>query len=286
MAQQVWRPALSARPLDSSGGRLNSGRVGPGVVSLVVTEAAHRSGSSPPATRPPALHLHLLSSFELRTDDGPVDLPSTAQRLLAVLALHSRPLQRSYVAGTLWPDVPDAKAGASLRSALWRTRQPGVEAIDATSTHLSLAAGVEADIPAMFGVAQRLGCPDRGGPFADAPALAAGFRDELLPDWYDEWLVAWRERWRQVRLHALEALAGVLAAQGSFGLAVDAALAAVQAEPLRESAQRALIEVHRAEGNHLEALRQYDAFAALLHAELGLEPSPGLRTLVADLPRR
>src|SRR5438270_6059289 len=163
-------------------------------MSLVVTEAAHNTGSSPAAVGPPAvrLHLQLLSSFELSTDNGPVELPSTAQRLLAVLGLHSRPLQRSYVAGTLWPDVPDDKAGASLRSALWRTRQPGVDPIDATSTHLSLAAGVEADIPAMFGAAHQLGCPDHGEPLADAPALAAGFRDELLPDWYDEWLVAWR----------------------------------------------------------------------------------------------
>lgn len=41
--------------------------------------------------------------------------------------------------------------------------------------------------------------------------------------------------------------------------------------------------MHLAEGNAGEALWQYDTFRRLLHAELGLPPSPAMRRLVDDV---
>jgi two-component SAPR family response regulator len=68
---------------------------------------------------------------------------------------------------------------------------------------------------------------------------------DLLPDWYDDWMIFEAEEWRQLRLHALEALAtGRLPAE-RFGDAAEAALAAIHAEPLRESARAVLIRIHR-----------------------------------------
>jgi DNA-binding SARP family transcriptional activator len=67
---------------------------------------------------------------------------------------------------------------------------------------------------------------------------------------------------------------------------VEAGLAAVRAEPLRESAHRTLVRAHLAEGNRFEANRQYHNCRRLLQAELGLEPSRGLRELIAqEIPR-
>jgi hypothetical protein len=68
---------------------------------------------------------------------------------------------------------------------------------------------------------------------AAVPVLSA----DLLPDWYDDWVLLEAEDWRQLRLHALEALAGRLIALGCWGEAANAAGAAVRAEPLRESAR-------------------------------------------------
>jgi DNA-binding SARP family transcriptional activator len=65
--------------------------------------------------------------------------------------------------------------------------------------------------------------------------------------------------------------------------ALQAGLTAVSAEPLRESAHRRVVEVHLAEGNPAEALRQYQSYRQLLRAELGLIPSPAIRSLVAHL---
>jgi DNA-binding SARP family transcriptional activator len=85
---------------------------------------------------------------------------------------------------------------------------------------------------------------------------------------------------RQRMLHALEALSRALTAMGRYGEAVEAALTAIVAEPLRESAQRALLEAHLAESNLIEARRDFLAYRNLVRRELGVEPSVELAALV------
>jgi DNA-binding SARP family transcriptional activator len=52
------------------------------------------------------------------------------------------------------------------------------------------------------------------------------------------------------------------------------------AEPLRESAHRALIRVHLADGNAGEAIRQYRLCRRLLHERLGIEPTDRTKELI------
>ena len=106
---------------------------------------------------------------------------------------------------------------------------------------------------------------------------------DFLPGWYEDWVLLESEDWRQLRLHALEALAGRLTAAGRFGEAALAAHGAIRADPLRESARACLIRVHLTEGNRSEALREFERFSHILKAELGLTPTPQLRRLVATL---
>ncbi|MEV6714664.1 bacterial transcriptional activator domain-containing protein [Lentzea sp. NPDC051208] len=80
---------------------------------------------------------------------------------------------------------------------------------------------------------------------------------------------------RQALLRALEALSERYLARGDHHHAHQAALAAVQTDPLRESAHRTLAELHLADGNPAQAVRQYQSYRTLPRAELGLEPSPG-----------
>jgi tetratricopeptide (TPR) repeat protein len=82
-----------------------------------------------------------------------------------------------------------------------------------------------------------------------------------------------------------QALAAARLAAGRLGQALEAALAAVWGEPLRESAHRVLIKVHLAEGNYGEAMRQYRLYREQLNSELGLDPSPQIQALVRCLMR-
>jgi DNA-binding SARP family transcriptional activator len=205
------------------------------------------------------------------------DLPRGAQRLIAHLGLCGRP-GRGAVAGQLWPDVPEEHAQGSLRSALWRVQKVVPGLVEVSGGALGLAAGVRVDVREFTDWARQV-----MDPLADVGAGATpdvALRGELLPGWYDDWVLLERERLRQLRMHALEALADKLAVAGRHGEAVQAAYAAVRAEPLRESAHRAVVRVHVAEGNIAEAVRAYAAFRDLLSAELGVEPTAQMTQLI------
>ena len=79
----------------------------------------------------------------------------------------------------------------------------------------------------------------------------------VLPGWYDDWVLIERERLRQRVCRALERLSGEMVRQARYAEAVEAALITVLADPLRESAQRVLIEASLAEGNWTEARGRY-----------------------------
>jgi DNA-binding SARP family transcriptional activator len=228
------------------------------------------------------LRISLLGGFQLENEGPTMILPEGSQRLLAFLALKGRWMQRPVVAGTLWPVATEEHASSSLRSALARLPDGAREAVEATARDLELSGDVTVDLWDSRALAHRLLAPQgsSSGPGAEAiPALAG----ELLPDWYEEWVLVEAEDWRQLRLHALEALADRLTARGEYGDAAAAALAAVRAEPLRESPRAALIRVHIAEGNPSEALREFARYGELLMLELGVEPTRRLRALVAEL---
>jgi DNA-binding SARP family transcriptional activator len=223
--------------------------------------------------------LRLLGSFQLRLGSRPVPLPMTAQRVIAFVALHEG-VQRSFVAGSLWLDSPEERAHANLRSALWRIGRSGVRLVTASGQQLSLDAAVVVDIRESWTRARRALDASTTGPL-DVESLVFG--GDLLPDWYDEWIVLERERYRQLRLRALDTLCQELASAGRFTRALEVGLAAVGIEPLRESAHRAVIRIHLAEGNVGEAVRQYRLCRSLLFAQLGIQPSARMDKLMAGL---
>jgi DNA-binding SARP family transcriptional activator len=104
---------------------------------------------------------------------------------------------------------------------------------------------------------------------------------DLLPDWEDEWLLADRERLRQMRLHVLESVAEQLAGLGRFGLAMEVALAALRMDSLRESAHRTVISIHLAEGNISDARRAYDRCQRIMARDVGVELSPAITRMLA-----
>ena len=229
-----------------------------------------------------ATRVALLDGFTLeRSLDGATtavnDLPRSAQRLIAHLSLCGRP-GRSAIAGQLWPDVNEELAHGSLRSTLWRVQKAVPGLVEVSGGALGLAEGVRVDVREFTDWARRVLDPHAAVDGTVTPDV--GLHGELLPGWYDDWVLLARERLRQLRLHALEVLADKLAGEGRHGEAVQVACAAVGTEPLRESAHRALIRVHLAEGNTAEALRAYTAFRDLLDDELGVAPSPLMAELI------
>jgi DNA-binding SARP family transcriptional activator len=229
---------------------------------------------------PAPLRVSVLGGFRLVEGHAAMPVPGSAERLVAFLALARGVVKRALVAGTLWPEASERHAFGNLRSALSRLGAAGRRAVRSDPVDLELASDVLVDVRDARGLALRLLAPDAPRPADLSPATVVVLTDELLPGWYDDWVLVEAEEWRQLRLHALEALARHLTKAGRFGEAVAAATASVRAEPLRETAHASLIRVHLAEGNHSEAVRQLETLRALLRAELGLEPSARLDELV------
>jgi DNA-binding SARP family transcriptional activator len=229
----------------------------------------------------PGFHLRLLDRFELRSAGRVIPVTTGPQRLVTYLALHNRLLPRGHVAGTLWPDVPTNRANANLRASIWRLPSSCRPVIDLSTRHIKLGTDVTIDLTTATALAQRL--LDRSKRCAESDVSTearSALAHDLLPACYDDWVLVECERFHQLRLHALEALCERLVAAQRYGEAIDAGLAAVCGEPLRESAHRALIKAHLAEGNYAEAGRQYELYRRILRDELGIEPSDGLRKLM------
>ncbi|POX37197.1 SARP family transcriptional regulator [Streptomyces sp. Ru73] len=244
-------------------------------------EATRATGSGP------AAHLQLLGSFALQYGAEAAEATETAevcasgQRVLAYLALRQR-AARTVLAGTLWPDVTENHALGSLRTTLWRLRHRRPSLVRSDRDVLALADTVRVDVRDLSRCALQALRPDAK---ADSgPQLGSLLTGDLLPGWDEDWVVLERERLRQLRLHALETLAGSLTARGQHALALEAALECVRTDPLRESAHRAVVTVHLAEHNIGEAIRHYQSFRRLLHRELGVEPSGQFRALIRRTP--
>jgi DNA-binding SARP family transcriptional activator len=226
-------------------------------------------------------HLSLFGCWELTSGGRPVTVAANGRRLFALLALNGR-RERTYVAGLLWPDHPDRHALGNLRATLARLgRHRSMIRSDPGDGTLALADDVTVDVRDLAETASAVLSRRVLTPIGVLRVLLG---DDLLPGWYDDWVLAQREHLRQLRLHALEELSQQLLAAGRHQEAIEAGLAAVATEPLRESAHRVVVRIHLAEGNRAEAIRHYRAFSRLVADELGEPPSALMRELVRPRP--
>jgi DNA-binding SARP family transcriptional activator len=247
------------------------------VAELTRSLVAREAGDSTPV-------LHLFGGPFVTYGKRRVNVPEGSKRLLVFVALHRGQVERAHAAGTLWPSGSDYRASGNLRSALWRLSRVELPLLTADKCYLALDRNVCVDADFVSEWAARV----IGGRAseADLEFLPCGTNAvDLLPGWYEDWALVERERLRQRMLHALEAMSRLLVRVGRCAEAVEAAVSAVAADPLRESAQRALIEAHLAEGNWSEVRRQFEAYRKLLRHELGIDPDPEFAALVRPAAR-
>jgi SARP family transcriptional regulator, regulator of embCAB operon len=203
-------------------------------------------------------------------DDEPKTISKPAQRLLAMLALEQGGISElSYVAGTLWPDSAESAARSNLRSALSNLGRLRGTVMEIAPGGIRLARDLRVDLYERREQAHRLLDPD--AQVNDFPLSA--FASDLLPHWDEVWVEPERESYRQLRVRVLERLSDRLTKLGTSAEGMQAALLAVEAAPLRESAHRAVISALAAEGNRGQAMARYTELCDLLDRELDVEPS-------------
>lgn len=257
------------------------------------------------------LEVRLLGAFEVRSGGTPVVMTSLrAQSLLAYLALRrGAPQRREQVAFLLWPDSTEQQARTNLRHVLHTLRAllPAADRhVEVTAQTLSLrefsadltafdaaeaASGASAGSSAT-GSSATAGSGETahsGEDDADADALeglrlaADLYAGDLLDGWYDEWLIADRERYRQRVMAVLARLVPLLEGRGEIDAAVGYAERARQHDRLAEPPYRWLMRLYDAQGDRARAVNAYHECVATLADELGVAPSARTRALYEAL---
>jgi DNA-binding SARP family transcriptional activator len=218
------------------------------------------------------IRIDLIGVFALRVDGRRIHLGRREERLLALLAMRGS-CHRPYVAGTLWPNTDEPRALNSVRAAVLKVRRGAPHVLDVDGSTLSLQPSVSVDVLEVIECAEQVVHDDGCDAERAERLLGTG---ELLPGWYDDWVMFERERLNHRRIRALEVLALHQLDDGDPDLALAAARDAVSLEPLRESGHRLLIRAHIALGNRALAAHVFTEYRRDLARDLGIEPSPEL----------
>jgi DNA-binding SARP family transcriptional activator len=202
-----------------------------------------------------------------------------SQSLLALLTLrHGAEVERDWLAGLLWPESTERQTLRNSLTDLRRALGPEADRLRSPTLH-SLAldlSGTEVDVLA-FDAAVAQG---------DRPALERAvslYRGPLLEGCPEEWAFQERQSREQAYLAALETLAAHALAGGEPGVAEGYLRRAVGVDPLREGAQRALMQALASGGNYGAALLAYRELRLRLHRELNAEPDPETKALFQQI---
>ena len=221
-----------------------------------------------------AWRLQLIGPPTLVPADGSpqaLDRKGAAALLLAALDLG---LDRSRVAGLLWPEVPESTARTNLRVLLHRQKMSFGRTLAATGPRWALAPDIQTDLA------------PPGPQVLDAPMLQGHAYDDLED--LQRFVL-------QARQRLMAQASGILLSQAEQALrrggpddqpfAVQAARRILRQDPTDEAAARLLMQAHRMGGDRRAALEAYESLRHSLAESLGTPPDRPTRLLYLDLMR-
>ena len=234
------------------------------------------------------LEVRLLGTFELREEGRALDVPSRpAQSLFAYLILNAGSThRRERLAGLLWPASTEETARNNLRQALWRLRKALPAPAEGGPEFLladSFTIGFHPQARCWLDVSVIEETP---GPTWSADRLIQAvevYRGELLPGFYEDWVVLERERLRGLADSRLHLLLDRLQEEERWPEAVKWAEHWVAGGEVPEPAYRALMLAHHRLGDVAAATAAYQRCVQALQAELSVEPSEQTSDLYAQI---
>ena len=208
------------------------------------------------------------------------------QELLSYLLIHrDRPHSREALASLLWGDTSTEKSKKYLRQALWRLHA----ALNCDNGNVSEVLMVDhdwlslnpcsnlwtdvADFERAFAVAE--GIPGRQLDAEKALLLKDAvtlYNDDLLPGYYQDWILFERERLQNMYLLMLDKLIVYLQFRGEYEVAQGYGATILRYDPARERTHRQLMHLYSLAGDRTSALRQFERCAHALNQELGVKP--------------
>jgi DNA-binding SARP family transcriptional activator len=197
-------------------------------------------------------------------------------------------LQREQIAELLWPEMPADAAIRDFKVALnaanhalepTRTREapPFFIVRQGNAYGLNPQAAIRVD-------AQQFEQLAASSAVLDLQQAVALYQGSFLPDCrYEDWATSYRERLAGLYLKAASQLAAHWLSLGEWDKASAICLTALRHDPSWEPAYRQLIQAAIAQGNYSQAQATYNRCVEVLQRELGVEPSPETRALLANI---
>jgi DNA-binding SARP family transcriptional activator len=230
-----------------------------------------------------SLKIHLLGQFKLQANNLAIELPSrSAQSTLAYLVLNAGVTQRrEKLAGLLWPEATETNARSYLRQALWRIRKSLESGSLTWEDYLQIS-----DISVTFDDQSDywldvdiLLQPTEAGTVEEIIEIISLYRGELLPGFYDEWIVLERDRLQAAYHQKMNLLLERLIQTGRWDDALKWSEQWIRLGYSPEPAYRALMSAYAGLGDQGMISATYQRCVESLNRELGLEPSPETQRL-------
>lgn len=247
----------------------------------------------------------LLGPFSLRIDGRQVEADvwksKKALTLLKYLASrHGQRVSSDVLIELLWPDQVNVDIQRNLHTAVWFVRRillskDGSNAESPLryshgSYWLELERGCVDIDPFEFHVrkARELEHSNMEMALFHCEAALALYRDDFLcDDLYEEWTIPHREEYRELYFQVVVRCAELLINQrGDYQAAANLSRAALKKDPFREELYQTALKALILDQRFVKAMNLYKRYVQMLKDEFGLEPSPAMSDLIANMKER
>lgn len=237
------------------------------------------------------IDVRLLGQYTIDIDGRALPpLPTERSRLLlAYLALHLAPQPRNHLIGQLWPDLPEKQARRRLTQEMWRVNSE-LEKAGAPTTLIARGDAIQfaddveivCDAHQLQQLLERCHLQDAAAwpSLADLTTLQRG---ELLPGYFDDWILVARERLFQAYTSALMRLLSRCKQLGDWNMAEATVDALRQHDPLSELWIAESLRIALNRGRPGSSVQQYEQYVVMLQEALESTPSPELAALAQQV---
>jgi DNA-binding SARP family transcriptional activator len=228
------------------------------------------------------LKVKLLGQFDVQLNDAPVEVRTqSAQSLLAYLLLNAGTAHRRVrLAGLFWPETSEANARNNLRHALWRIRK-AIGHDHLLTDNVSVALDTDSDYWLDAAVLET--AVDEDGSADELIDVVAVCTGELLPGFYDDWIVLERERLKAILEQQIKRLLDRLVQERRWDDLLHWGEHWIALGQSPEPAYRALMVAHAELGNQASVAAVFQRCVETLRADLEVEPSQETRALYERL---
>lgn len=232
-----------------------------------------------------SLKIRLLGSFQVLKGDKALSIQSrSAQALLAYLLLKPRAQhRREKIAAEIWPEANEENSRAYLRNSLWQLRKAlgaGYFHADKNLVALDPSASYKLDVDRLL---------ELKGKSASREGLMRaldGFQGELLPGFYDDWVVTEREHLNRLFVSHFTLLLEKLQAERLWPELIEWGEKFVAYEEAPEEAFCILMQAYAETGDRSNLTSTYQRCVRHLDQQLSFAPSAKTVELYQSLLRQ